>query len=526
MRQIACAIALLVLLPTAALPPQPGQTLDELKSQAEKSYLEKSFGRAHELYEQASRLPLPPAEKRWVELRLADTAWRTDAANPGADSTVRDHAREELERLIRDARDDHDRVWAEANESLADYFRMHPRQRNAQAAQVFYVAALEWWAGSSDIAVARRRYLDIVFRMALPNQWETGENGQMIPRDVLVNAISIAESREDRVHAQYLLATQLMNDFTPATVERTFELLEAVIRDGKGTPWYDDALYAAASRYVQPGAVTINDDGAAVFKPDFEKALALYRRIVTEFGPERNALLRRCEARPRRNHRAIGGRRGVIDVSPKSEQQIILMWRNVKQVELTLTPVDLVDDVRLSYSNFGNWADAMAAGGRAPLRRWTFTTNDTGDHAPKFEPVRITPKLDPGAYLVTASASGKTARQVLLVTDVTIVTHTAGPRTDYFVCDAITGQPVSGARVRIWQQKDQNNVPTLSATTNASGYATTSFKESSYGTIFIAASAPEHRQAWLNTWNYGNDRENRDAVAHLRVHRSPRVSAR
>ena len=47
------------------------------------------------------------------------------------------------------------------------------------------------------------------------------------------------------------------------------------------------------------------------------------------------------------------------------------------------------------------------------------------------------------------------------------------------------------------------------ATTNASGYATTSLKELTYGTIFVAASAPEHRQAWSNTWNYGSDRENR-----------------
>ncbi|MGZ8853636.1 MAG: MG2 domain-containing protein, partial [Thermoanaerobaculia bacterium] len=508
MRQIACAIALLVLLPTAALPPQPAQTLDELKGQAEKSYSEKSFGRAHELYEKVSRLQLPQAEKRWVELRLADTAWRTDAANPVADSTARDAASEELQRLIREARDDHDRVWAEANESLGDYWWTHPKLRNLQAAQMFYVAALEWWAGSSDIAVARRRYLDIVFRMALPTQWEPGENGRMVPREVLVNAISIAESREDRVHAQYLLATQLMSDFTPATVERTLELLEAVIRDGKGMPWYDDAIYAAASRYVQPGAVTINDDGATVFKPDFEKALALYRRIVTEFAESETRYYGEAK---RALDEIIAPSVGVAASStflPKSEQQVILMWRNVKQVELTLTPVDLVDDVHLSYSNFGNWADAMAAGGRAPLRRWTYTTNDTGDHAPKSEPIRITPKLDTGAYLITASAGGKTARQVLLVTDVTIVTHTAGPRTDYFVCDAVTGQPVSGARVRIWQQKDQNNVPTLSATTNASGYATTSFKEASYGTIFIAASAPEHRQAWLNTWNYGNYREN------------------
>src|SRR4051794_38067101 len=79
---------------------------DALKRDAEKFFEEKSYARAHELYEQASKLELPAAERRWVAFRLADTAWR-------ADGEKRDPSA--LLELIRQTGDDHDRVWAEAN---------------------------------------------------------------------------------------------------------------------------------------------------------------------------------------------------------------------------------------------------------------------------------------------------------------------------------------------------------------------------------------------------------------------------
>lgn len=137
MRSVSLVLALLTLFlfPTAAQPPQPSDTYPALRQQAEASYAEKSFSRAREIYEKAGRLDLQPAEKRWVEFRLADTLWRMDAANPGADSTRRDEARLALEALIRVAGEDHDRIWAEANESLGDSFWTHPSERNFGAAR-------------------------------------------------------------------------------------------------------------------------------------------------------------------------------------------------------------------------------------------------------------------------------------------------------------------------------------------------------------------------------------------------------
>src|SRR5437868_1991944 len=82
----------------AALPPE----YDQLKADAEKLYAQGSFAKAHEAYEKAKPMDLPAAEMRWVDFRLADTLWRSEAATQTADSTQFDNARQQLEVLIRD----------------------------------------------------------------------------------------------------------------------------------------------------------------------------------------------------------------------------------------------------------------------------------------------------------------------------------------------------------------------------------------------------------------------------------------
>ena len=116
----------------------PQSSYERLKADAEREYSEKSFRRAHELYEQAAQLELPAEERRFVTLRLADTAWRSDAASPNEDSTARTAARTSLAELI--GKEPHDRIWADANESLGDYYAQHPWERNPSQAQAYYAA--------------------------------------------------------------------------------------------------------------------------------------------------------------------------------------------------------------------------------------------------------------------------------------------------------------------------------------------------------------------------------------------------
>ena len=249
-------VALIGLLAAAgAVPPQEsGRAYDAIRAEAEKHYAEKSFGRANALYEEAKKLKLSGEETRWVTFRIADTSWRADAAAADRDPSRRVAARQALEELTKAG----DWISAEANESLGDYYATHPQVMNPYQAQGFYSAALDWWAGSDALPRARRRYLAIVWRMA------AHPYRNAIARQVLVNAVKIAETPQDRAHAQFLLASQLVNERTAVSVERALELFEEIVRAGKKTEWYDDAL---SSGFESPG---------------HPKALELYRRLVAE----------------------------------------------------------------------------------------------------------------------------------------------------------------------------------------------------------------------------------------------------
>src|SRR5436190_2277408 len=127
------------------------------KAEAEQAFASGSYARANEIYSRLNKAGLPPAEARWVQFRLADTLWRAQAGTQTSDSTKFDQAQKELEELIRthDKEDDRDLVWAEAQESLADFFWTRRDQMNWGTAWPHYHSALDYWAGQADIDRAR-----------------------------------------------------------------------------------------------------------------------------------------------------------------------------------------------------------------------------------------------------------------------------------------------------------------------------------------------------------------------------------
>jgi uncharacterized protein YfaS (alpha-2-macroglobulin family) len=463
LRQILALVTFLLLSTT---PPY-----DALKSEAERFYAEKSYARAHEIYEQASKLSLPDEERRWVELRLADTAWRAGENNRDAGP---------LQEIIRKSGENHDRVWAEANESLGDLTQSIG----------YYLAALDYWAGSDEIELARQRYLAIVWRIV-----EQPYRGMQLPREVLVNAIAIAQSPKDVVRARYLLAQQLMNQGDAVSVERAFEHLEAIIAAGKTTEWYDDALYLAAYNYAA-GRSLIFVNGEPGKQTHFMRALELYRKLVNEFA--------KGESRYRDD-----AERAIADITapsvnlgvagtflPDSEQEAHLTWRNTRRVALALIPVDLT---AFQVRKNGNWMDGLPTAAK-PVRSWTFETSDKGDHVPGFERIVLTPRLEPGAYMMTASADGKSAKQLLLVTDAHVLLHASPKQLQVFVSSVLTGEPIAGARVRVWQQQNEEGV-IEDVITNAEGLALVK-KIQNYGSVTITAAAGKGRQAWHSTYAY------------------------
>ena len=475
---VLAVVAVIGLLAAAgAVPPQEsGRAYDAIRAEAEKHYAEKSFSRANALYEEAKKLKLSDEEARWVKFRIADTTWRADAASADRDPSKREAARQALEELTKAG----DWIAAEANESLGDFHATHPQMSNYQA-QRYYEAALDWWAGSDDLPRARRRYLAIVWRIA------EHPYRNAIARQVLVNAVKIAETPQDRARAQFLLATQLANERTAVSVERALELFEEIVRAGKKTSWYDDALFSWASN--------LND---------FPKALELYRRLVAEHTKSESEFVDDSEA-------AIAEITATsVDVGaaqtflPDSEQEILLGWRNAKQVELTFYKVDLTRDAQ--WEEGRNWLDAIRIDGKPVERRWTYDTKDTGDHRPGRAAIRVSPRLPAGAYVLTARSGKELKRTLMMVTDAHILMHSAGGSLHVFVSDVETGEPIPGAQVRVTNGVYFNNKWNAVETrgkTNAEGLA--ELATDTGGSLLVTASAGS-RQAYHSTWAYGANR--------------------
>src|SRR5215203_6728449 len=168
MKTIILSISAFAFLLFNAVAQQPDYS--QLKRDAEAQYAAGSYARANELYSRVDNSKLNPSETRWVEFRLGDTQWRSQAATQTADTTKIEQAQKQLEELIRviDKESDRDLVWAEAHESLGDLFWTRRNNMNWGAAWPHYQQALDWWAGQRDINRARDRYLRIVFRAAHP----------------------------------------------------------------------------------------------------------------------------------------------------------------------------------------------------------------------------------------------------------------------------------------------------------------------------------------------------------------------
>ncbi len=461
-----------------AVPPQGGAgAYESLKASAEKQYAEKSFQRAHDVYVEAAKLTLSADDRRWVEMRLADTAWR--AAD---DDTDRNEARIALEKFVRDSV--HDRIWAEAMESLGDVTQ----------GQSYYVQALDFWAGHDDLTLARARYLDIVWKLAGDDDrpWN-------VPREVLVNVLKIAESAEDRAHAQYRLAQQLMQDGQPASVERAIELAEEIIKLGKKSEWYDDALMLAASSYARYADLG-GDDESATGRPNYNKALELLRRLLTEFKPDETKYYDEAKEAIEDITKPTVSVQVAGTFLPEVEQKAILAWRNVAKVELTLFAVDLTKDN--SFDPNKNWIEGLRTEGSAVVRRWTHDTNDKGEHQPGVAEIALTPRLPMGAYVLMARAAKEESRVLVLVTDANILVHAGGSRLQVFVSHVLTGEPIANARVRVLYQQGSDRKEST-AQTNASGLAEVPVKEN--GSILITAAAGA-RHAYHQTWTYNYGR--------------------
>ncbi len=486
---------------------------EKLKADAEKQYLEKSFSLAHETYLNIDRSKIPAAEIRWVDFRLADTLWRGQAATNTTDDTKFQQAQQQLETLVKEGigeTKEHDLIWAEAHESLGDFFWARNNSRNYGAAWPHYQQALDYWAGTKDIEIARQRYLHIVWTMADPpsrdQYYYYGYYGNHIPLEILSNTLKIANNDNDKARAHYLIAMTIRQQYGDAEqMQRVPEEFEAALKSGKTSDWYDDALYHYAEWMQSQGQIKINPNGGWQAEQNYIKALELFRRLTSEFTKGETRYFDQA------THYIESITKPSVSVStsnvflPDSEIQFYANWRNVKQLNFALYKIDLTRDVNFNGRDHGNWLQNIAL--TEKTKSWVKQTGDKGDHKPGNETIRVGSKLPVGAYIIEATSGSEKTRDLLLVTDTSIVVKSAGKQALVYFCNALDGSPVANATVKIWEQGYENNQTVwyeATKITNEDGIARFDLKTSS-SQLFVTA-ALNNRQAISNGYTNGYNR--------------------
>ena len=145
--------------------------IDARFREGERFYKEGSYKRAHEEYQRLADGARTPEERRWVQLRLAETSARSEGSTRQPDDSVYRAAETELRKFI-EADQPVDRVWAEANETLGDLSWSARQQRNWGGGWPHYEQALEYWAGSTNLTAAAERYWQIIAKAARPQRVE------------------------------------------------------------------------------------------------------------------------------------------------------------------------------------------------------------------------------------------------------------------------------------------------------------------------------------------------------------------
>lgn len=432
----------------------------EIKPAAEKHYAEGSFSKAREAYLTVNTNGLSTADLRWTLFRIADTQWRALSATNTRDDTPYQEAHKGLAVLERDIErvEDQDLVWAEVHESLGDYHWITPRGSNWGTAQAHYFRALEWWAGSPDLDVARARYIAIVQKIAEPpNQnryYFYGYYGNQLPLNIIENYLKIARTPADRAHAHFLMAMTLrqQGDWTlRARIPTEFQL---AIGGGRDTGWLDDALFQYAQWMEQTGNVAIDETGNWKSEPDYVKALSLYRSLVRSFKKGESRHFDNAQQRIKN----ITDPTLNVSVShvflPGSKIQYHARWRNVNEIKFELLAVDLSRDVKLQIreNRRPSWIDGIDLAKARSVRSWTRDTSDEGKHKPGSDAPWLEKDLPPGAYILRATSGKLEVRDIVLVSDASIVLKTAGPQVLAYVCDSIDGSPLAGAHVQLSQR--------------------------------------------------------------------------
>ncbi len=528
---------------------------DDLQA-ANQYYKEQSYALAAQAFAPLLDEKANDAAAREVRFKWADSIIK------GKDPAQAEKAVKLLQELSESK--DHDRWWAEGGVTLAEHYIEKDPYGKMSDIKKFMDDARDFWAGSDDVALARQRFIAISFALAdfVTQRWgwyvndirpirldgktaaePPQENGATL-RVLFEEILKVAKSDTDKARAHYGIAMAMMQTYSAepkhiAAVRRHFE---TVTKEYRATEWADDAAY-------QLGMYAEN-------RSDFVLAVQAYRDLLASYRAGESSWL--DEAKNRLDYLtkpslqlSVGG-----TFVAGSEIQFAVSWRNLKQAEATLYKLDMVESLglqdtggrdndgqpqRTGYSSYQEMLRQLVEqDGRyrsLPVQqRWTLQLEDDGKYKPysahkglaewrlEQKDGEVDPKLGTlpaGAYLLVAAASGvKPTYELVLVTDLALVSKVGNRQAVVLAMDAKTGKPQADATIKyIYSWYDARGYTQWtegSGKTDANGLLSLTLrsndgrKYSSYRQHqFFATAAAGANQAFVQNSYYHNDGNNK-----------------
>ncbi len=434
--RIVVALALAV---GAGLRAQPAEDYPALQRQAAQFYSERSYALAHAAWRKAAALDVPATDRRPLEFYLADSLWRS---RPGPDEVAR--ARAELARLA----EGDDTFAAEAAESLGDSWLA--LENDWPRAWEHYAAALRHWAASTDIPSARGRYLAIVWKATGPPTLDFTD--RRVPLEILANARQIAADPDARARAAFFLARWYQAAGDPFSQQRAGRELRVAVEAGPATAVYEASLFGLAEWTASFGLATWESDGRLQLAPDYDAALEEYRRFLREFPKGRSPYSEQAQRRIEELTAASLELEVREQFLPGDRPRVQARWRNVGELRLTLTRVNLADAFRPTAKTAPeNWLDAVRVDAAQMVRQWSEVAVAGSRRAPREKQLTLEPVTEPGTYLVEAEAGGRRARALLVVTEGAMTVQPVGRQAVVFFADARTGARAAAGAVTLWR---------------------------------------------------------------------------
>ncbi|MFA5258424.1 MAG: hypothetical protein WC360_09755, partial [Opitutales bacterium] len=310
----------------------------------------------------------------------------------------------------------------------------------------YYGQIASMLSASHDTEKARVAYMAIISELAA---FSVARNEELVPPQMLENALSLAKSDANKALVHFLTAWRLADD--PDAFQRARAGAEFAQADKlESVDMKAEMLFRYARWAERDGYSTVMDNGEIQTGADYEKALALYVEFSrTSIDQE---LVKQALAASERIRKASVSLEIANSFRPGSQPQMQLDWRNCDQVDISIYPLDL-DKLSATgmRGNLKDWIGKLAApDGMEPVRRLTFNTRPTRPYYNVSQPVRLDDLLLPGAYLVSAVSGNLKSNDMLLVTDSILTLKISRKQVLAFACNAITGKPVSGAALALW----------------------------------------------------------------------------